>query len=905
MPRWCFTILLLALPAGAAPAADPTPAQAEYFEKSIRPILADNCYSCHGEKKQSGGLRLDTAAGISAGTDGEAVVVAGEPAKSRLIRSVNRQGDFPMPPKKALPAEAVAALTEWVKAGAAYPSDQAKKTGADGRNHWAFQPVKPPAVPQVKVARGAIQNEIDAFILPDLAKKGLAAAPRADRRTLIRRAYYDLIGLPPPAAEVEAFENDSDPAAWEKLIDRLLASPHYGERWARYWLDLARYADTKGYVLQDDRSFPYAYTYRDYVIRTFNDDKPYDRFILEQLAADKLPLGDDRRPLAALGFLTLGRRFLNNAQDIIDDRIDVVTRGLMGLTVTCARCHDHKYDPIPTADYYSLYGVFASSIEPKELPLIEKVARTPELIAFEKELRKREAEYDAEVEKRYRAHLAKLREPAVVAEYLRGALEARGKEDRALQAFARERDLIPYALVRWRAFIQNETKDWSPVFGPLVLLADVTEKDFERKADEVIAGLGKTIGKPVNPLILRALRNAKPKSLKEAVAAIACVIAATPPAGPPSDDQAAVFKAFGAGGPIDIPLADAERLRNRADRDALAALKRKIDAFKASSPVAPPRAHVLNDAPSPTEPHILIRGNPNNPGPAVPRQAPAVIAPNRTPFAQGSGRLELARAIASSDNPLTARVLVNRVWAGHFGEGLVRTPSDFGTRSEPPTHPALLDWLAIRFVKDGWSVKKLHRLIMLSATYQRSSAISSDAARQDPDNQLLSHQNRRRLDFEALRDSFLAVSGKLDIKMGGKPVDLFKQPFSGRRTVYGIIDRTNFPATMRTFDVASPDQHAPQRHETTVPQQALFLMNSPFVTEQARALAERPEIARTKSPTQKVEALYKLALGRRPTTAETELAVEFVGTEEMKSGFGPLEQLAQVLLLSNEFAFVD
>jgi hypothetical protein len=904
MSRWCLTIFLATLPAHA-PAADPTPAQIEYFEKSIRPILAENCYTCHGEKKQSGGLRLDTSTGLKSGIDGQPILVAGEPAKSKIIRSVSRQGDFPMPPKKPIPPEAVAALTDWVKSGAAYPSDQAAKTGRNPREHWAFQPVKPPTVPVVPGAKAAVQNEIDSFVLATLSKKGLTGSPRADRRTLIRRAYIDLIGLPPTAAAVDEFEKDSDPKAWEKLITRLLASPRYGERWGRYWLDLARYADTKGYILQEDRNFPYAYTYRDYVIRSFNEDKPYDRFILEQLAADKLDLGDDKRPLAALGFLTLGRRFLNNTHDIIDDRIDVVTRGLMGLTVTCARCHDHKYDPIPTADYYSLHGVFLSSTEPRELPLIEEVERTPELIAFEKEVKKRETAYNAELEKRYRSHLRTLRESAVVAEYLRGALNSRGKDDRPLQMFARERDLIPYALVRWREFLAKEARNWSPVFGPLVLLSDLPEKDFARKSAEVIAGLGKDPKKPVNRLIVRALREANPKTFKDTAIAVAAVIAAAPLTGPPSADEIEVFKVWEKGGPIDIPVADAERLRNRADREALNALKRKVDEFKANSPAAPPRAHVLNDSAKPSEPVVFIRGNQDNRGPAVPRQAPAVIAPTRKPFTEGSGRLELARAIASPDNPLTARVFVNRVWAGHFGDGLVRTPSDLGTRSEPPTHPELLDWLAARFIREGWSVKKLHRLIMLSETYQQSSAVSADMHRLDPDNQLLSHQNRRRLDFEALRDSFLSVSGKLDTKMGGKPVDLFNRPFSARRTVYGVIDRTNFPGTMRTFDVASPDQHAPSRFETTVPQQALFLMNSPFVTEQAKALAARPEVVDARSPTEKVEALYKLALGRRPTSAESELAVEFVGDEEPKAGFGRWEQLAQVLLLSNEFAFVD
>jgi hypothetical protein len=289
----------------------------------------------------------------------------------------------------------------------------------------------------------------------------------------------------------------------------------------------------------------------------------------------------------------------------------------------------------------------------------------------------------------------------------------------------------------------------------------------------------------------------------------------------------------------------------------------------------------------------------------VPRQAPAVIAPSRKPFADGSGRLEFAKAVASADNPLTARVMVNRVWGGHFGNGLVRTPSDFGTRSEPPSHPELLDWLAVQFVKDGWSVKRLHKLIMLSATYQQSSAISGQVFKLDPENRLLSHQNRRRLDFEALRDSFLLVAGKLDPTPGGKPVDLFKSPFSTRRSVYGLIDRTSFPGTMRTFDVANPDHHTPQRYQTTVPQQALFLMNSPFVTEQAKALAARPEIAAAKSPSEKVVALYQLALGRKPTREEVALALEFTENDDPKAAFGQWPQLAQVLLLSNEFAFVD
>ncbi len=886
----------------ADPAAKPTAAQLEYFETKVRPVLADHCYSCHGAKKQEAGLRLDTAAGITKGADDGKVIVPGDPAKSRLVKSVRREHELPMPPKTPLKADAVAVLVEWVKAGAAVPDDGATGPAADPKKHWAFQPVKEPVVPPKKGA-----TPIDNFVLAKLSDNGLSLAPRADRRTLIRRAYFDLIGLPPTAEDVEAFAKNDAPDAWEKLLDKLLASPQYGERWGRYWLDVARYADSKGYVLTQERSFAFSYTYRDYVIRSFNEDKPYDRFVTEQLAADLLPLGDDKRPLAAMGFLTLGRRFLNNQADIIDDRIDVVTRGFMGLTVTCARCHDHKYDPIPTKDYYSLYGVFASTNEPADLPLIGEIKRTPEVIAYEAELDKREADFTAEAARRHAAALKKLRDPFAVAEYLRAVLDTRGKTGEELQALVRQRDLTPLVLGRWRAFLEAEWKAKSPVYSPLLALAAIPEKDFEAKA--ITALDPKT-----NSLVLKALTDAKPKNLKAAVEAVANAIGATPPPGTLTKEQAELFAVWAAGGPVDIPLADADKIQNRADRDALAALRKKIDAFKVANPHAPPRAHVLKDNAQPTQPTVFVRGNPNNRGPQVPRQAPEIVTPNRKPFAQGSGRLELAQAITSPDNPLTARVMVNRVWLGHFGHGLVRTPSDFGIRSDPPTHPELLDYLASELVnpdrKGGgdakpWSIKRLHKVIMLSAVYQQSSAVSADLYKTDPENRLLSHQNRRRLDFEGLRDSLLAASGKLDATQGGKPVDLFKAPFSTRRTVYGLLDRTNLPGTFRVFDVASLDTHSPQRFQTTVPQQALFLLNSPFVQEQAKALASRSEVAGAMGVPAKVTALYRVALGRNPTKDEAALAAEFVTDDDPKIAFGRWPQLAQVLLLSNEFAFID
>ncbi len=767
MTRWrrngAFLLSWLCVPAAGLAgqpglAGRPAPSlpaeQAEFFEKRIRPVLAEHCFECHGPKKQQSGLRLDSLAALLRGTDEGAIVVKGEPEKSPLIRALRYQGEPRMPPKGKLPDAIISDLTAWVKMGLPWPDAtpnvaQAKHAG-DWKSHWAFQPVRHPQLPKVKSAAWG-RTPIDRFILAALEERHIRPNPPADRRTLLRRASYDLIGLPPSADEIAAFEADKSPDAFAKVVDRLLASPRYGERWGRHWLDVARYADTKGYVFGEERRYPYAYTYRDYVIRAFNEDLPYDQFILEQLAADRLAVSAphrDPRAQAAMGYLTLGRRFLNNVHDIIDDRIDVVGRGLMGMTVGCARCHDHKYDPIPTADYYSLYGVFASSVEPKDLPLVAQPERTPAYLAFDKELK-------------------------------------------SLQA----------AVAKYR----------------------------EEHAAELAAG-------------------------------------------------------------------------NRKFRDGLRALQKKVDAFQATSPVAPPRAMVLNDAPAPLEPVVFVRGNPKNPGASVPRQFLGVLTNGeRKPFQDGSGRLELARAIASRDNPLTARVLVNRLWLFHFGAGLVTTPSDFGLRSEPPSHPELLDYLAARFMDEGWSIKKMHRLIMLSSVYQQSSADQEAGRRLDPENRLWWRYPRRRLDFEALRDSLLFVAGKLDGKMGGPAVDITAAPFSGRRTVYAFIERQNLPGMFRTFDFASPDTTSPLRHETTVPQQALFLLNNPFVLEQAQNVLRRPEMTNTRETGARIIELYSVILARLPQEDELRLAEQFlIGANE-----DSWRQYAQVLLLANEFAFLD
>ncbi len=630
-------------------------------EQFVRPLLIDQCVSCHGPKKQESGVRLDSRTGLFADYEFGKLVVAGAPAKSRLIQVLQHaDDDIGMPPKARLSDQQIRILTEWVRLGAPWPDEPDPAATAATqeerrKSHWAFQPVVRHSPPAVR-ATSWTQGPIDAFVLARLEAAGLQPAPPADPRTLVRRVYFDLIGLPPPFEVIRKFTDNPEPAAFEQIVDDLLASERFGERWARHWMDVARYSDTTGYLFQQERKLGDAWTYRDWLIHSINRDMPVDEFLIRQIAVDKLDPEAAESELAATGFLTLGRRFLNNTHDIIDDRIDVVTRGMMGLTVTCARCHDHKYDPIPARDYYSLYGVFASTHEP------------------------------------------------------------------------------------------------------------------DRKKTTVR----------------------------------------------------------------------------------------------------------LADLPKPFDPYVFLRGKPQNRGERVPRRFLSVLAPDAAPFSDGSGRLELARAIASADNPLTARVFVNRVWGHLLGRHLVATPSDFGVRSDPPTHPKLLDHLAASLMDDGWSMKGLVRRIVLSATYRQSS-IAAPAAN-DPDNKLLSRMNRKRLELEPHRDALLAVSGDLDAQVGGESVDITKPPFPNRRTVYAQIDRQNLPGMFRSFDLASPDTHAPQRYQTTVPQQALFQLNNPFVLERADALAARVQDVSTDP--EKLQALFRLALGRDPQPAEADACLAFLDRPE-------------------------
>jgi len=732
---------LLLLVQSPLTAADLTPAQLQFFENRIRPVLVNNCYKCHSQQaeKVRGGLVLDTREGLLKGGDTGPSISPGDPERSLLIKAIRyTDADLQMPPKgNKLPDSAIADLEAWVKTGAPDPrvatASQKAWTDSNKAHWWAWQPLTKPPVPEVKDSAWP-KTPIDNFVLAKLEEKGLKPNPPSDKRTLIRRATFDLTGLPPTPKEVEDFVNDDSPDAFARVVDRLLASPQYGERWGRHWLDVARYSDTKGQIRRqrEDPNYPFAWTYRDYVIRSFNEDKPYNLFIIEQIAADKLP-ATVRNPtnLCALGFLTMGDRFMGMQNDIINDRIDVVTKGFLGLTVTCARCHDHKFDPIPTKDYYSLHGVFASCTEPSIEPVIEK------------------------------------------------NLSGTNYSDYYKQRMELERE----------------------------------KASFEARLRE-----------------LRRTRNR-----------------------------------------------DGLRQLQRDEREN----QGKIARLELTHPGAPSRAMVLEDVSKPHDSPVFVRGDAGNKGPPAPRHFLEVLSGNVRPaFTNGSGRLDLAWAITSKSNPLTPRVMMNRVWLHHFGEGFVPTPDDLGTMSESPSHPELLDYLASRFEEEVWSLKKMHRLLMLSSVYQESSANNPRYAQVDPNNRLLWRANIRRLEFEALRDSLLAIGGDLDLTMYGRPVNIEQEPYSTRRAIYGRVDRSDIVDVLLNFDFPSPDLPTGRRHETTVPQQALFLMNSPLVVEQAKHLVALPEFNTCQDATARIEFLYERIYQRPAQPEEISLGLEFVAASQ-------------------------
>jgi hypothetical protein len=889
---WCAAYLSPG--ASAAPqtrnSAPPTKEQLQFFESRIRPIFAEHCYQCHSGANDAptAGLALDWKGGWEKGSDRGTAIIPGDADKSLLIKAVRyTDPDLQMPPGEQLSAAQVNDLIAWIKMGAPDPrttppgGGTAPGYGGRGKEHWAFKPVARPSPPAVK-NQTWVENDVDRFILAKLEASGMTPNGAADKRTLIRRVYYDLIGLPPTPEQVRVFLADSSPNAFEKVVDSLLASPRYGERWGRHWLDVARYSDSKG---QHDRRresslYPYAWTYRDYVIQAFNNDLPYDQFIREQLAADRLNYQKNPFSLAALGFLTLGDRFNGQLSDVINDRIDVTSKAFLGLTVTCARCHDHKFDPIPTADYYSLYGIFASSVEPREKPVIGTFPAT------QAEYLVRRRELDERIRTMRDQNITD-----VFGDYKKlGAVyllaTTMGANERA--AYLKRNGAAPDVLQNWVQFTRAGGRPAVAIFGVWNALSRVPAARFAQQAPRVLANqYAPERQAMLSPVVLKAFQSQTPRTIADVAEVYGKLFARTDP------EWEEAFS---------IAVGDAVfRFLPPRARNQYFQVREQSDRLEMVDPGAPARANVLLDSPAPKDSPILVRGQAETPGPVVPRRFLEVLSEkNRAKFRNGSGRLELANAIGSKANPLTARVLVNRVWQHHFGEGFVSTPDDLGNQSAPPSHPELLDWLATRFMADEWSIKKLHKVMLLSATWQQSSRNNPQFAEKDPFNRLLWRANIRRLEFEPLRDSILSIGGGLDLTIGGHPVDLsegtripqgrgaaqlnqsasLRLSTAPRRSIYGFVDRGDLSEVLNNFDFASPDAPMGKRYETTVPQQALFLMNSPLVIEQVRNVVNRDVFQNASSDEERIQFLYELYFQRPPTDEEVRAGKEFVAATQ-------------------------
>jgi len=954
-------LLILYVSTGDASAGNIAKAKIAFFEANVRPILATECYRCHSQKhdKVKGGLELDTKEGLFRGGDTGPAVVPGKPEQSLLIRSVEYYDeDIQMPPNhKKLDDKEVWAFKQWVLIGAPYPEAVAGGAvgGATGAgswgyaekvvNHWSFQPLKPPLVPGVRQSDW-VRDEIDSYVLAKLENAGLKPQAEADRRTLLRRLSFDLIGLPPTPSEADAFAADTSPDAVEKVVDRLLDSKHFGERWGRHWLDVARYADTKGDARRTSvYIYPYSWVYRDWVINSLNADKPYDQFIKEQIAGDYLLARGEAKQdaIAALGFLTLGNRFGGATEEIINDRIDTVTKAFQGLTVSCARCHDHKFDPVPQEDYYSLRGVFASCEEPDEFrkyPLMGKPDTTTAAFkAYASEYQKRHEALQKFYREDVNKWLAKCREKAAI--FMYAYAESNGVRDREKWTEILQKNKLNFNDRRWMGQLwqrvlnegNNRRSPLYSIFGPFHQFREAAKKNFAVEARKVVAELQKSKG--ANYRVKRAFRGV-PANMGQVVAVYGSLFGKAEEAEKTSqkigsrrmmDPNLAAIRgvAYMVDRSKDPAKHPFERLRDgrvlsRPLEGREVQLKSRIAELEASHPGAPPRAMIIRDKKTVADSPVFIRGNARDRGDVVPRQYIRIVkGEGRKPYPSNqSGRLQLAYDIANESNPLTARVMVNRVWQHLFGSGFVPTPDDLGVMSDPPTHPGLIDYLAHSFMKNGWSTKKLIRKIVLSNTYRQSAEDNPRFAQIDPSNQLLWRQNLRRLQFEVMRDSLLAIGGTLDRAVGGKPFNLNDER-SRRRTIYAKIDRGNLSVVLNDFDFADPDMTSGRRYDTTIPQQALFMMNSPLVVELANNLTSRPDFKALANQEDKIRFLYKLIYQRPPDEQDMALGGLFIDAAkkfDVRAGAGAGEKrqreepdawqkFAHALLQTNEATFVN
>lgn len=939
-------VSLLPFVAIAADSESSDAAQAEFFERKVRPLLVEHCFSCHARGQKKGGLSLSNRAGLLAGGDSGAVIVLGKPAESSLIAAVEQRGDVQMPPNGKLSNEEIAVLRKWIELGASWPESATKDNGGiraggaitdEDRQFWSFRPVKAVESPVVKDAMWP-RRPLDHFVLAQLDAAGLKPVAEADRRTLIRRATLDLIGLPPTPEEVEAFVADEHPQAYEHLIDRLLQSPHYGERWARHWLDVARYGEDQAHTFQA-RMYPNGYRYRDWVVEAFNKDLPYDQFIVEQIAGDLLPAADEterQKRLPALGYFALGPVYYADAgcadkaaADEFDDRIDTLTRGFLALTVSCARCHDHKFDPISTQDYYALAGIFASS-QYREAPLApdDVVRQYDERAKALKDFEKTFADAQATEARKFGESLA-----PQVSKYVVGTwtLHNRRKKDGKLSVakVAEELGLNDFLLDRWVQFVTAENVKQRASLATLKPAFDGQNAGTDLSGDAVAIAAVEKAGVALQEQFIAALRTRDEQEAEYARKVAEAPEAEKSKVAKPklAQAQADLLKDLLTDNkaPLLIPKERFDKLLPDTSKALLADKQKELERLKQELGTKYPVAHSLTEK-QPTNLKVHLRGNYKDLGEEVPRRFLAILSPNEAaPFREGSGRLELAKAIADPANPLTARVLVNRVWQHHFGRGLVGTPSNFGLLGERPTHPELLDYLASQFVASGWSIKQLHREIMLSATYRMESRVESretsgtagaelsaldSRLSTDPDNRLLWRQNRRRLDIETWWDSVLSVCGNLDLTLGGPSFNL-NDGNNRRRTLYAAVSRHDLNSTLRLFDFPDPNLTSEKRVVTTVPMQQLFVLNSDFMVRQAKALVGRLHAEKLTEEGSRIELAYRTLFQRSPTENEKRLGLSFLAAslpDGVASGEVKLsawEQYAQALLGTNEFVFVD
>ena len=924
-------------PAAASPVGE------DFFETKVRPIFANVCSNCHGDTVTSG-LRVDSRESLLKGGSRGPAIVPYDADKSLMIQAVRQTGELKMPKGGKLSPEEVQSLAEWVKMGAPWPKSKQILAAASGssfkispeqRTFWSFQPLKMPAIPSVKDGRWA-KTAIDRFVLAKLETQRIPPASAADRRTLIRRATFDLTGLPPTPAEIEAFEKDKSPKAFEKVVDRLLASRRYGERWGRHWLDVARYAedDVRGLDPKGRGYMPFhgAYVYRDWVIEAVNKDLPYDKFVRMQLAGDLLGGQNPRDVLPATAFLGGGPWLWDQAEpvqgraDERNERIDAVSRGLLGLTVACARCHNHKYDPISQKDYYALAGVFASSTY-KEYPLASEAQaaawreREQQLLDLEEQLENftnRETEQLASI-------LA-----TQTSQYMVAAWRVSGKPkatvaeaaehdhvdpellDRWVKLLAQPPKFYPF-LKDWQAMIaaggkeEDEAKALADAFQKLVLQVETAQRGIKEQNDVI---------KAKADVKKRSRRDALPNEFEtddQFCPGCSLELKTLP------TEQASLW--------VDLFMrsltSDEEKpvpglfvftdwsLKRRLNaewREYITGLEHQIEALKKSLEPQYPFVHGLSDKPKPVNIAVNLRGNPHTLGDEVPRRFLAVLSPAEPqPFTEGSGRLQLASDIVNS--PLAMRVFVNRVWKWHFGSGIVGTPDNFGFAGERPSDPELLEYVAASFKQNGMSLKKLQREIMLSAVYQTSVQESAEAHERDGSNRFYSHFNRQRLDAESIRDSILFVAGDLDLKETGGPSKDFG-PENTRRTVYCKVSRFRLNNYLQVFDFPNPSFTAEQRFSTNVPLQRLYFMNNDFVYAQAGKVAER--VYSQANETARITKAYGLLYGRAPTAKEIEIGLQFLKTTPEKPGntvngepITAWREYARALLSANEFEFVD